>query len=330
MSTLTASSTHKNGLRSVNIRHDLVPIADLIELCFADQMDSSGRAAVREMRALSHLGPFLWLLKGVDLMLRGLMQGFVWVEDNHVVGNVSLYPAGYARTWVIANVAVHPDYRHQGIAYKLCEEAMKRVVNWRGGAVILQVDLDNDPAKRLYQRLGFFTERAFTRWHWSSGSIVPRPLPDMPRITYRGLSDWRAAYELVNLIRPNRAGGLGWMRPTRESDFRATPFNMIRRMLSASAREQWVIRGSNGGVDALMLTESKFGSSTLMFDLIVHPQKQGELEAPLVNYIIRQAANRFHAAATDHPTDDLLAEAVFRANDFRPRRTLVNMRWDVP
>ena len=327
MSTLTASPPQKNGLRSVSIRYDLSPIADLIELCFADQMDGSGRAAVREMRALSHFGPFLWLLKGLDLMLRGLMQGFVWVEDGSVVGNVSIYPTGYARTWVIANVAVHPDYRNQRIAFQLCEAAMQRIVKWNGEAAILQVDEDNDPARRLYQRLGFFTERAFTRWHWSSGNHVPRPLPDMPRITYRSLQEGRAAYQLVNMVRPNHRGGVGWMRPLRESDFRVTPLSVARRTVSSSAREQWVVRGDEG-LDALILTESKFGSSTLMFDMMVHPQKQGELETSLVNYILRSAADRFRAAATDHPADDILAEEVFRANSFKPRRTLVNMRWD--
>ncbi|MCZ7543814.1 MAG: hypothetical protein M5R40_09870 [Anaerolineae bacterium] len=57
-----ATGVKRNGLRPVNLRIDLGGIADLIEICFADQMDAQGRATVREMRALSRLGPLLWLL----------------------------------------------------------------------------------------------------------------------------------------------------------------------------------------------------------------------------------------------------------------------------
>ncbi|NJL94208.1 MAG: GNAT family N-acetyltransferase [Anaerolineae bacterium] len=109
-----------NGIRSVHLQSDLRQIADLLELCFED-MDSAGRAAVRDMRMLASTGPLLWVLQGMDRMIRGLMQGFVWVDQGQIVGNVSIYPSGFAQTWVVANVAVHPAYRRRGIAATLCE-----------------------------------------------------------------------------------------------------------------------------------------------------------------------------------------------------------------
>ena len=81
-----------SGLRPVNLRTDLVPLADLIEIAFADTMDSSGRAAVREMRTLSRLGPGLSVLLGMNDLAQGVGLGFVWIEDGRLVGNTSVYP----------------------------------------------------------------------------------------------------------------------------------------------------------------------------------------------------------------------------------------------
>ena len=97
----------KDGLRPVNLRTDLAPLADLIELAFADTMDNSGRAAVREMRYLSRMGPGLNVLAGVSDLTQGIGLGYVWIEDARLIGNVSIYPANWPSdagdAWIIAN-----------------------------------------------------------------------------------------------------------------------------------------------------------------------------------------------------------------------------------
>ena len=109
-----------DGLRPVDLRSDLRPLADLIELVFADSMDSSGRSAIREMRYLSHFGYGLKLISRLNELALGISLGFVYVMDGKLVGNVSVYPASYPKelgeTWILANVAVHPDYQRRGIA----------------------------------------------------------------------------------------------------------------------------------------------------------------------------------------------------------------------
>ena len=53
------------------------------------------------------------------------------------------------------NVAVHPDYRRQGIAEALCNalvEALKKKENY---CLTLEVRASNEPAKALYEKLGF-------------------------------------------------------------------------------------------------------------------------------------------------------------------------------
>ena len=82
-----------NGLRPINLRTGVSPLADLIELVFADNMDSGGRAALREMRAMSRMGPGLRILSHLNDIAAGVHQGFVWIADGKLVGNVSVYPA---------------------------------------------------------------------------------------------------------------------------------------------------------------------------------------------------------------------------------------------
>lgn len=328
MSTVSVADSQKkasNGIRPVNIRQDLGRIADLLELCF-ENMDSAGRVAIREMRMLTRYGPLLRMLQGMDKLLKGLVQGYVWIEDGQLIGNVSIYPAGHENTWVIANVAVHPDYRRRGIAEKLCRAALERITEWKGQTAILQVDADNAVAQRLYERIGFHAERTFTRWRWSSQNRPPRALDKMPYITFRSYRDWPSIYRLMEAVRPTPQGGMGWMRPTNEKAYRPSPLNFIKATFNPGSREFWVVRG-NKHVQGMILAEMRFGSWNMRFDMLVHPDYQGQLEDALINYLLRRAANQLRGTVTEHPADDAIAEAIFRKYGFEAERSLVHMRW---
>ena len=53
------------------------------------------------------------------------------------------------------NVAVHPDYRRQGIAEKLCLDLVEALKKKGNHCLTLEVRASNDPAKALYEKLGF-------------------------------------------------------------------------------------------------------------------------------------------------------------------------------
>ncbi len=322
-----------SGLRPVNLRTDLVPLADLIEIAFADTMDSSGRAAVREMRTLSRLGPGLSVLLGMNDLAQGVGLGFVWIEDGRLVGNTSVYPTSLptGSTWIIANVAVHPDYRGRGIARQLVEASLnmiQRRSRMRPTAAVLQVEANNAVAYHLYERLGFRAERTWTQWRRSSTVRTPAPMshPDFT-ITRRRPTEWRAEYALAERLRPAQQGGLGWLRPLHPSLFRRSLLARLRDFLSLRQFERLVIRDAGDDLRAVMWVESAFASSTVQLTLLVEPEYQGAYDEALINLAARQFSLR-SALALEHPTDDASLNDILHRYHFSPQRTLIHMRWE--
>ena len=71
---------------------------------------------------------------------------------------------GYMGVWKIldeghiTNVAVDPDYRRQHIAEKIIEEMIRRTSEEGITSWTLEVRADNEPAIRLYEKMGFREE----------------------------------------------------------------------------------------------------------------------------------------------------------------------------
>ena len=153
------------GLRPLDPRKDLNQVADLIEEAFTGELEPGGIAALRDLRVLSHMGPLVSLMARSDPYLEDVLGGFVWVEDDRVVGNVTIQRLdAYGSRWQIANVAVTKDYQGRGIGRALMTAALERIAERRGSWAVLQVRADNAVAKGLYQRLGFWSVPAFDTW----------------------------------------------------------------------------------------------------------------------------------------------------------------------
>jgi ribosomal protein S18 acetylase RimI-like enzyme len=322
-SSLVSARQPVSGLRPFHPRRDLAALADLVEVCFASTLDASGRASIQEMRLLSRTGPLLWLLSQISRSVP-LMRGFVWVEHDRLVGNVSIAAAGYDNGWVIANVAVMPEYRRRGIARRMMQAALEWV-DQRKGFATLQVDADNDAARALYESLGFTTQRAFTRWRRAS-TLRPTDLPldPSPIRRLRG-NEAEALYALAARVRPNELGGMGWLRPTRPDKFRPARIPELRMLLSGQRTDFWVVPGQDEAIDGALCIDTRIGGLITLFDLLVHPSRQGQLEIPLVNLMLFDLIGRHDPLVTEHPDDDDSARALFQHYHFRAERTLVHM-----
>ncbi len=79
-----------SGLRPLDASRDLKDVADLVADAFREDMDASGERAVHDMRRASRWAFLVGWMDHFALPGEGIAPGFVWIEDGHVVGNLSV------------------------------------------------------------------------------------------------------------------------------------------------------------------------------------------------------------------------------------------------
>ncbi len=318
----------RTGLRPIDVHTDLRPIADLIDEAFADELDASGRASLREMRSLARMGPFLYLMLPSGSDSGGFFRGFVWENDGQIVGNVTLQQLDeQGRRWMIANVAVRHAYRGQGIARSLMEAALDHVRQLGGDWVLLQVREDNAVARGLYERMGFSALITETHFHAASVPVAAGPplpagaevfaLYDGDRAAMQSL--WRQAVpEVVRNWGVRRTNDLNLY-----SDSSVTRW--WGRLTGQGYRQRlgvWVDRNLMGVVDIDFL---RHGENRL--NVLVHPQVAGQWDASLLalglSRLGSSASRPVSAILYDYQPGAITAMQAF---GLRPTTVLVTMR----
>jgi len=180
-------------IRPLSILNDISPTADLIDLCFSSQMDADGLEYSRYIRSVAKGARMVRWVDGSRERISVPLFGYVWEEDGKIVGNVSLSPFQWQKKWyyLIANVAVHPDYRRKGIAKKLTQQAVEHIRYRKVENLWLQVKDYNYPAIQLYESLGFKKREKRNTWRSSDFLYAPEPeLKNGLHVVPRARKDW--------------------------------------------------------------------------------------------------------------------------------------------
>lgn len=315
----------QDGLRRINVRHDLTEIAKLIELCFGDILDESGRAAIREMRTMSRAGPFLWLLSLFPIGNPSWQYGFVYVCSGLVIGNIGAQPINSAMdTWLIANVAVHPDYRRQGIARKLVHAALDSVESRGAKRVILQVDIDNTDAVSLYRQIGFETLTIRTIWRRKGKRLTDQPTFQAPtKIRQAVRDDWPLEYSLLNKYSPE---GLTWTAPLQIEHLRPSILRDIGHFMTGNQEERWLILRFGELIGWIYILSSPGTADQIRW--VVNPQWRPALEQELLRYALHRLGDSSCNVWVEHPDGD--ANGYLQHHFFESTRTLRWMQIDLP
>ena len=118
-------------ITTMNATH-VSQVAELEKLCFSDPW--SEKSVASELNnPLS-----LWLVAQEGERLAGYVGSQTVLDETDMM-----------------NIAVHPDYRRCGVARQLVEELVADLKRRGSRCLTLEVRASNDPARKLYEKLGF-------------------------------------------------------------------------------------------------------------------------------------------------------------------------------
>ncbi len=330
--TLSDASPPKN-LRRFDPRRDLNQVADLVEMCFADTLDQEGYNYLHQMRAAARSSSY-WRMVGVMSERNAMpLSGYVWEEDGKVVGNLSLIPyAGLSYSYyLIANVAVHPEYRRRGIARKLTTAAIEQARRRRAQSVWLHVRSENNAANDLYRSLGFVERASRTTWHSKPGSTVdmfwrqeaqaaPKGKSDI-RIGRRHSSDWQVQRVWLKKSYPT---SLGWHMALRNTSVQPGFMSFIYKAINNMDLRHWSAR-RDGRLLGVLTWQASMGYSDHLW-LAVDPDGDETAVAPLLTYALKCCSPR-RMLSLDYPSGKAIQG--IRSAGFTEHQTLVWMALDL-
>ncbi|MBX2999348.1 MAG: GNAT family N-acetyltransferase [Caldilineaceae bacterium] len=318
----------EHGVRPFDIGRDLRPVARLIAIAFADELDEHGEAALRELRILGHMSGLIRLLTRSTGELQDVFNGFVWVEEGQLVGNVTVQrAANNSGRWQIANVAVSPAHRGRGISRALMETAINYVAEMGGTWAVLQVRANNAIARGLYERMGF------EEMGGSTEMIIGRPPRDVITPSIAGLQPYSASDSqlLYELATQQQNGESQWWRPIRRSDFDLPLEQRLGEWISQVAGRgriyRMAIREYENRFEGALLLKARRWQGIHELNLWTRPNTDDDYQRWLVLWAL--------ARLQDYPiwpmkvtlsTSQTVAQATLAAYGFSEHHTLLTMR----
>jgi len=287
-----SSTSTATYLRAFDVRRDLEPVADLVELCFSDTLDNDGRDYLARMRSSAKQTNFLRLASATSDWANVPFAGYVWQQDGRLVGNVSIIPyyVRGRRFYLIANVAVHPDYRRRGIAHDLTNQAVEYSRQRGSPSVWLHVREENYPAVTLYEKLGFQEQARRTTWFSDSGSPAAEPLKGLKVIPSRS-RHWNAQRAWLLQSYPPQ---LSWHMPFNIHTLQPGFVGDFYRFLYNAYVEQWAVLDGDrllgaviwqsiaGHANALWLASPARTEEDIILALLVHARRHAPSQRPMM------------------------------------------------
>ena len=130
----------------------LVPLFDAYRKFYEQQSDLSGAAAFLGER-----------LRNRDSVIFLATDG-----SGPALGFVQLYPAfssvSMKRLWMLNDLFVTHAARHKGVAEALLRRSAVMAKETKSKGLVLETGVNNNPAKKLYEKCGWIKEQEFDRY----------------------------------------------------------------------------------------------------------------------------------------------------------------------
>jgi ribosomal protein S18 acetylase RimI-like enzyme len=317
----TSNQSTASGLRPINSMRDIVGVTTLIERAFAEEMDLSGHNAMRDLRWMGKL--FGW----ADWFTspgQGMMPGYVWMEQGHIVGNITVRRLSmFGRGWMIGNVAVAPEWRGRGIGRQLMEAGVELVRHNSGDWIALQVRTDNDVAHNLYRALDFVDTGEIVYFERRQTDRVTRPRqPETGRLRPAHPQDMDRLYTLAQSLVPD---SVRWAEPTYRSTFDVSLERDLSDWLNGTQRVWRVIEADDQIWGAAFL-EAKRRRRSGRLNLWVVPAHAGRIEEILIDSVLAELDDPLDLIVARIPGEHIAGRVALTTRSFRQVRALTSMK----
>jgi GNAT superfamily N-acetyltransferase len=320
MTAITVPILHQTPqMRPLNILHDLPSVADLVEKCFADTIDSEGRRYLQQMRHAGQDNVFMrWASNAVESVSMPL-SGYVWEENGEIIGNVSLIPYRHKKKkiYLIANVAVHPDYRRKGIGRALTDTAMRHARERHALATWLHVRADNPGAIALYESLGFQELARRTIWQAKPDRNASFTSPGI-EIGRRSTHEWPQQELWLQRTYPKL---MSWYQDVPWRSLRPGLGPLLYRILMDYEVRHWAAR-SKGTTISLLSWQAMADQSDRLWVAVPPECSEQALTALLLH--ARQFLCWRQTLTLEYPAGE--HDAAIELAGFHPQRTLLWMK----
>ena len=300
---------------------DIVGVTTLIERAFAEEMDISGHKSMRDLRWMGKL--FGW----ADWFTspgQGMLPGYVWVEDGHIVGNVTVRRLSmFGRGWMIGNVAVAPEYRGRGIGRQLMDAGVELVRHNSGEWIALQVRTHNDIAHNLYKSLGFIDTGEMVYFERRQSDRVARPpQPAEIRLRPARAQDMDRLYTLAQSLVPDSAR---WAEPTYRTTFDLGLESSFSDWLNG-AQHVWRVIEAGDQIWGAALLEAKHRQRSGRLHLWVVPAHAGRIEEILIDSVLAELDDPLDLIVARIAGEHIAGRVALTTRSFRQVRALTSMK----
>jgi ribosomal protein S18 acetylase RimI-like enzyme len=308
-------------IRQLDISRDLDVVADLIELCFPIHLDQDGQTYIRKMRQAARDMRLLRWASSLSELHKRTASGFVWEEQGRILGNLSLIPIhkGSNRIHLIANVAVHPDFRRRGIARALTQRALDHLRRRGEPRAWLQVRDDNPIARHLYEELGFKDQLMRTTWRIRPiDACKQRPISPTPlHVRHRKRDDWTQQLLWFDDLYPYE---MRWNLPFNLHHFKPDFFQQVLYFLDGERHRHWAFTQEQSLSGFITWQKASSFANNLW---LAFPMDTADDFLKEALWIVLRKLPRYHALSVDLPKGQY--QLPLKTLGFQYFRTLVWM-----
>lgn len=253
---------------------DFEAIKHIYDVAFDQEYRQRGVDIVKRIHRWQQMYPLIRLLALFPNPYQHTFTVYVLEEEGAIKGLIQISARNREQTvWHIENVAVLPEYRGQGIAKKLLQHVFDTYGRQGAMRFTLEVEVDNQPAIKLYESTGFrrYTTASYYKLASSkrSGQIGPAALPEGMR-PHRNAD----AQGLLNLYTASTPVMVRTVDDRQVSDFQDHTIEQLSNYLKVQLKycrsEHWVVE-RQGEIVASLEVVGQFRKLPHVIRLMVHP-----------------------------------------------------------